>query len=84
MVCGSDGRTRTELSSGMSRKPLASVSISSLVASVMNVTFMSGDRSVVGILRKRKTRLIVSFFLFLFTYWQIMRTSRQCAWWFVG
>ena len=45
MACGSDGRTRTELSSGMSRIPLASVSISSLVASVMNVTFMSGDRS---------------------------------------
>ena len=49
MVRGSDGRTRTELSSGMSRTPLASVSISSLVASLMNVTFMSGDRSVVGL-----------------------------------
>ena len=59
MACGSDGRTRTELSSGMSRKPFASVSVSSLVASVRNVTFISGDRSAVGLLRKRKTCWIV-------------------------
>ena len=44
----------------MLRRPLASVSISSLVASVMNVTFMSGDRSIVGLLRKRKTLCIVA------------------------
>ena len=59
MACGSDGRTRTELSSRMSRKPFASVSVSSLVAFVKNVTFISGDRSAVGLLRKRKTRWIV-------------------------
>ena len=55
VTCGSDGHTQTELSSGMSRRRLASGSMSSLVASVMNVTFMSGDRSVVGLLRKRKS-----------------------------
>ena len=57
MACGSDGRTRTELSSGMSRKPFASVSMSSLVDSVRNVTFISGDRSAVGLLGKRKNAL---------------------------
>ena len=55
VACGSDGHTHTELSSGMSRRRLASGSMSSLVASVLNVTFMSCDRSVVGLLRKRKS-----------------------------
>ena len=48
MTCGSGGRTRTKLSSGMSRILVASVNMSSLVASVMNATCISGDLSVVG------------------------------------
>ena len=49
MTCGSGGRTRTKLSSGMSRILVASVNMSSLVASsVMKATCISGDLSVVG------------------------------------